>query len=88
MSLNWPQSQNYGRLDKTAVFPWVEPIFFLLFSGNLKLPVDSESGQLELKGNKILLSLAPILMQAILAPNFVASFSAIYFFLFDANGRK
>ena len=78
MSLNWPQSQNYGRFDKTAVFPWVKTIFFFFF--NLKLPFDFESGQLELKGNKILFSLAPILMQTILAPNFVDRFSAIYFF--------
>ena len=38
------------------------------------------------KGNKILLSLAPILMQTILAPIFT-DFFLTYIFLFDANEK-
>ena len=39
-----------------------------------------------MKGNKILLSLAPIVMQTILAPNLFKNFLA-YIFHFDANKR-
>ena len=40
-----------------------------------------------LKGNQILLSLAPILMQALLAPIFLLKCFLVEIFLFDANKR-
>ena len=39
------------------------------------------------KGSKILLSLAPIMMQIIIAPIFFGNLSWQKFFLFDANKR-